>query len=376
MALLAFIALLASGPVLVRFAIVRPLRRLEEAARRIAQGDLSATVEHVSTDEIGDLANSFRRMRDALRTLLAEIAAGSTTVSATARDLAAAAQQVTAATLEVAQAAQGIAMAAAEQTTAVTRALEASQGVAARAREIAVDGAATESAALSVEERTTRGRVVMAAVSAGLDDISVAAREAAPSLDALSIKSLGIRAFADVIAGIATQSKLLALNASIEAARAAQHGRGFGVVADEVGKLAVDSQAALAHIRSLTVDVEDAGGEIGERIDRVQRAVAAGSDAFRDSEAVLVAIDEQAHRSAASAARIGRSTIDQGERSSRLSDIIQSLAATAEQNAATAEELSALNEEQASGMHRIADGAQELQGLADRLDNAVQRFRL
>jgi methyl-accepting chemotaxis protein len=276
--------------------------------------------------------------------------------------------------LEVAQAAQGIAAAASEQTTSVSAALDAAQAVASRAQEIARAGGLTESAARAVEERTAQGRRVMAVVSGRMEEIAIAASETAPSLEALAIKSHGIREFADVIAGIATQSKLLALNAAIEAARAAEHGRGFSVVAVEVGKLAQDSQAALSHIRTLAIEVEKTGDEIGTRLDHVQAAVREGRSAFGESEAVLAAVDELAHRSADSAARIGRSTVDQGERAQHLTDIVSTLAATAEENAATAEELSALNEEHAAGVHRMAEGSQAIHVLAELLDTTVRRF--
>jgi hypothetical protein len=69
----------------------------------------------------------------------------------------------------------------------------------------------------------------------------------------------------------------------------------------------------------------------------VQAAVREGRSAFVESEAVLAAVDDLAHRSADSAARIGRSTVDQGERAQHLTDIVGALAATAEENAATRE---------------------------------------
>lgn len=60
-----------------------------------------------------------------------------------------------------------------------------------------------------------------------------------------------IQTIADTIRGIAAQTNLLALNASIEALQASENGRGFGVVEDEVRKLAVQSSSAVSNIDKL-----------------------------------------------------------------------------------------------------------------------------
>ncbi len=369
------VVLLAVPFVLVR-TIVTPVRRLEEAARSIADGDLRATITHVSNDELGDLADTFRRMRDSLRSLLGEIVSGSGLVSDTARSLSSGSAQINSATMEVAQAAHAIAEAASQQTNSANEILASSQRVAHGARDISTDARDAEQAARTVRMRAERGQRAAAEIGERLGEISDAASQTGPAIDELHEKSRRIREFTDVIATIASQSKLLALNAAIEAARAGDHGRGFGVVADEVGKLARDSQEALAAIRVLVSEVEASGEAIGERVDEMHGAVEAGTASFRTAGSVLDEILGDAARSAAASERIVAATVAQQQESDSLAAAMESIAATAEENAATAEQVSASTEQQTAAMQSVAEHARELALLAGRLNEAGSRFAL
>jgi len=372
----ALLALLLAIPPIVGRTIVTPLRRMQVATAEIAAGNLSTDLAHRSADELGELADSFRRMSAALRGLLGDVRGGAVRVSQTAASLNGSAQELNDSMLEVAQAASAIAQAAADQTRSVTDALEATNMVAERAQAIARDAAAAGVAAHGVATRATEGRAASAAARQRLAEVLESTGATVPAIQSLTEKTRGIRDFTDVVAGIATQSKLLALNAAIEAARAGDHGRGFGVVADEVGKLARDSQDALERIRALTSEVADTGHTIGERVQQVRSAVLEGDEAFRRLDRTLTEIDTEAQRSAESVRRIDVSTREQEARSAALALLMETMAAGAEENAATAQQLSASNEEQAAALQSMALSSGDLREIAARLNDTVALFKL
>ncbi|NIK76000.1 methyl-accepting chemotaxis protein [Paenibacillus castaneae] len=89
-----------------------------------------------------------------------------------------------------------------------------------------------------------------------MDHITSALRDMNESVLELSTKSDQIGMIAAVIAEMAGQTKLLALNASIEAARADEHGKGFAVVANEIRKLSELSNQSAAQIKTIIEDVQ------------------------------------------------------------------------------------------------------------------------
>lgn len=370
------LVVLITIPPLLNRAIVTPITRLQFATARLASGDLCEDVRHSSADEIGDLARSFQTMTESLRALLADIKRGATRLSATATDLAHSADEVNHTMLDVAQAASSIAEAASHQSETVTRSLDATRVVADRSEAISGESTQAGVAAQVVTARTDDGRLASATAEARLADVLAAAESTAPALVSLGEKARGIQAFADVVAGIATQSKLLAINAAIEAARAGEHGRGFGVVAEEVAKLARESQEALSKIRELALEIDATSADIGSRVGQVRQAVKAGTTAFAQLETTLAAIDEEAKRSSAAVQRIGLATVEQSARSAALAASMESMAAVTEENAATAEQLSASNEEQAAALQRIAAVTASLREVALELSSRLDRFRL
>lgn len=374
-ALLLFVALALVSVVLTR-SLTRPLKDLEAASRRLAQGDLTVEIGTYRDDETGRLAAAFTEMRDGLRGLLTELAAGTTRVATLARELATGSAELSGATQEIAGAGHAIADAASAQTHSVERVLDGARRVADSAGAVALESHGAAQAAERMAGTAEQGVGATQAAFDALEQIGVKAREAAPALAALHDKSRRIGEFTDVIAGIASQTNLLALNASIEAARAGEHGRGFAVVADEVKKLAAESGKALSHIRALVSEIGDASDGIADRVQVVEASVIRGEAVFAASRESLVAIGREATASRAAVQRISGAADQQRLAADALTVEIETIAATAEENAATAQEVSATTDAQTATTKRLADQATELAAIGVQLEGAARRFRV
>jgi methyl-accepting chemotaxis protein len=346
-------------------AVARPVGQLEQAAVRIAQGDLTARIDPgllAQKDEIGSLSRSFAGMADFLRSFVGEIVTNVETLNRASHELSVTATQI-----------ESNSRAMADSSRTVTGNAEnvshASGAVAAGANEIS-DRIST--AAAAVEEMSASINEVSSScnrelqIAAQSNERTLAARE---NVGRLHESAQHIDRISQLIRDIADQTNLLALNATIEAASAGDAGRGFAVVADEVKELARQTAKATTDIESSIREIQQATLLSIREIDEVAGFTQQLNDV---SQTIAAAVEQQA----AAANEISSSLQQVSAGSSEIAMSVGDSTANLEDISRNVRGLDGAIRDTVSGVGRINGSVDNLTAVGKRLQEQTARVKL
>ncbi|MEI6308613.1 MAG: methyl-accepting chemotaxis protein [bacterium] len=243
--------------------IAAPIRSMAIAAARVTEGDL--TVESISSrrsDEIGTLARTFKGMVEALRSQVQAIHAGVNSLASTSAEIQATVSQLAASATQSA--------AAVSETTATVEEVRQTAKLASqKARQVS-------ESTQEVAQVSQRGEQSVNQAAEAMNRIREQMNSIAASILRLSEQSQAIGEIIATVSDVAEQSNLLAVNAAIEAAKAGEQGKGFGVVAQEIRNLAEQSKQATTQVRSILNDIQKATISAAMITEQGSKAVEAG----------------------------------------------------------------------------------------------------
>ena len=328
---------------------VRPMTSPVDAddSDMVVVADLIATSNGMLAAVQGGVG-TYNSVADQWSDIVRQLITTSSSLDESSRQLAANAREVGSGAAEVAAAMTDLATGAERQVQLLEQTQAGSQDAAAASEQ--------------VTSRTSEGQEAVDAAAAAMDVLQDSSSSVLTSMRDLADNAGRIKGIVESITGIAEQTNLLALNAAIEAARAGEQGRGFAVVADEVRKLAEESQDAAATIAGIL-------GEIGSGTETTMQLVEASVVQTGDgSQAVLRA--REVFRDIAQAAT---------EASARVAAIrtaTEEAANVAMQASSATEEVSASTEESTASMQEVGAASGELAGMSKQLTAVTSGFRV
>ena len=277
----------------------RPIKREVEYAKRLAAGELEATIDINQKDEIGELA-------DALRTIARSTKKVITSVMDATNNLADASFQLSGAS-------QNLSSGASEQASSIEEVSASMEEMTSNIQQNADNANQTEKITSAVTTQVSEGSDIVLSSVDSMEKIA----------DKISI-----------ISDIAFQTNILALNASVEAARAGEYGKGFGVVASEVGKLADRTKSAASEINEISKNSVDIAGKTKDLMSKLVPSI--------QNSSMLVQ-------------EISAASKEQRDAADQINNAIQILNDVSQQNAASAEEMATNSEELSSQAEQLVD---------------------
>jgi twitching motility protein PilJ len=322
------------------------LKLLDEVSD-VATGDLTAEAE-VTEDVTGAIADSFNYMIHQLRTIITNVQEATLKVSSSAHEI----QSTT----------EHLAEGSTAQAAQIIESSDVLGDMAVSIQQVAEHATVSVTVAEEALTNAKQGSTAVQDTIQGMNRIRTKVQETAKRIKRLGERSQEISEIVQLIGDIADRTSILALNASIQAVRAGEAGRSFGVVAEEVERLAERAAKATKQIASLVNTIQSETNEAVTAMEESTHEVVQGSQVADQAGQALSEIESV---------------------SNRLAELVHSISQASEQQARGSENLSKamgtiseVTQQTAAGTKQAAVSINTLATLADELRGSVSTFKL
>ncbi|GAB2674085.1 methyl-accepting chemotaxis protein [Paenibacillus thermoaerophilus] len=355
----------------------KPLVQMTAAAQLIADGDLTRDIPVIrSRDELGSMSAAFQQMASHLRSLIRTVALSAKEVATSSQDLASSAEQSTQAAQQVTKAIQDIAAGADNQAKGAESNSRAVEELAKAIQRLAASTEVMHSTSQQTAERAGRGSQLLQRLSSQMETVHQASNESSEMMDKLYERLSEIGSIVGLMREIASQTQLLSLNASIEAARAGAAGQGFAVVAGEVKKLAAQSEQSAHSVAELLEGISLQSSKVAQAIRSGVQEVENGLKSAFDANQAFVEILESVRHVEREVQEASVVSEQMAASSQEISAAMEETVAISEETSAGAQEVTAATEQQLASLEQISSASAELSRTAQELNEIVSRFRV
>jgi methyl-accepting chemotaxis protein len=365
--------------VIVLFAnyIGKILKKVNNFAMKMANGDLTDQLDIESNDEFGQMSNHLNKMSKSIHSIIESVMENSENISASSEELSATVEELSAKTITINEAVNTIASSM-QESSATTEEISASiQEVDSSINILSSKSMDGSNNASKAKDRASVAKEISKKAKKTTKDLYIQKESNMNNLIKESSVIDTIRVMAETISSISEQTNLLALNAAIEAARAGEQGKGFAVVAEEVRKLAEQSSSAVVEIQNTIESVKqvfiksiDTGNDLLKFINidimkNYEEYEQTGNQYYNDSDFVSNMSDEIAAMSEEITATVGQVT-----------EAIQNMAESSQESTENADTIKENMNETTKAIEQVAQTAQSQAELAQKLTEIIQQFKI
>jgi len=329
--------------------ISNPISAIKDAMKSIQEtNDLSRQIKVEGSKEISEIGYSFNEMVKSFQKLILQVVENTREVMELAGKLSSSAGNVAKGSNQQTEASSSMAVAIGKTKESIEQA--------------ASNSSEAYKIAETSDELSQQGGKIVEDAAAEMAKIAESVKDSAHHIQLLGQQSENISSILNVIKDIADQTNLLALNAAIEAARAGEQGRGFAVVADEVRKLAERTTQSTLEITSMISNVQSGTADAVKSMEEGSARVQGGVTLATQAGDSMASIREGAKRVIGAVSNITKLLQEQNTATQSVVESVGQIVSMAERN----------NSETAA----IAHTAERLEGLAQKLQDTIGKFKV
>ncbi len=365
--------------VLIKKRIIKRLNDVVLFMEKLEQGNFSMKVSELSLkdkSEFGTVSNSVEKMRMNINNLIKQLGNTSEQLVLSSEELTASAEQSADSSNLVASAVTTMAHGADEQLSLTNNTTEVVRNISEKINIVSENTRSVSTLTDNAKASASAGEDAVEKAINQMEIIEKRTNETATIISELEEKSIKIGQIVDTIEGISEQTNLLALNAAIESARAGEAGKGFSVVAEEIRKLAEQSQQATKEITEIINDVQNKTNsavsvmnENSKEVDTGAKVVNIAGTSFVEILQMIKEISEQIHEISRSINDINNGTKVSVSSVNNIQNISMKIADETQT-------ISAASEEQLASVEEIASSSKILSQMAEELRSVINKFKV
>lgn len=357
--------------------LMRPLVKVSTIIEDVANGNIEAdfSVVKESNDEIGLIIEKMKELTQSLGSIVGKIRNSSDTMSSNSYELNDTSSQTLAANNEISKAVEDVAEGSTGMAASISKINENLLEMSNETKDInaSVDEIKNQTVAVQDSSKIMNDKIKSMQDSSHKMDEGISA--ISKRIETVNTTVDKVSNIVSVIEEISSETNLLSLNASIEAARAGDAGKGFAVVAQEIRVLSDNTNTELENIKQIISSLVEecrycvqASGTIVEDNAKQKEEIKAVLDEFGS-------LDEQIQKTAEKADEIEELVTAMIELNDDITKSSNSLTDVSAANAAATEEMNANIEELNAMMHGVSEMAEHMNNESDGLKEALSFFR-
>lgn len=357
-------------------AIVKPLKKSSLLTQKIAEGDLTTSLDLFTFAEVKEMVDSVDKARENLRILVTEIKQSSLEVDLSSKTLADTLEEANSDVERITDGLENLSNDFISNADTIKEMLKVVQDIARNSQQAAELSSGISDYSGVVKSSAIKGEKSVEDIVGIINEISDSSKNMNEQIKSLEGASSRIGDIVQIISQISEQTNLLALNAAIEAARAGESGKGFAVVAEEVRKLAEESKESLEDIISLTKEMQVQTNNVVNVVNATEIKVNAGVEKAKLTQSsineIIVNVESILNQIESLSNAVTQQAASLQEMSSSMDSVNNSVAQDAEISAKIKDGM----KNQKRSFINISETARTLKNMADGIEKLVSKFKV
>ncbi len=351
-----------------------PIDYIRKKLKQVEQGDLTIKSKYGGDYEIGQLSRSFNQMTQNMNNLLLEFGSVVAKVAENSKELNNIASKSASASKDVMEAVESVTSGAAEQAKDAEQTTVIIRELVSQFNDTEKHFSYVLQSSQKTKESSNTAKSTLEILNLTTKDTINLSRDIQRDIKKLVDMTHEISSIIGIISTISEQTNLLALNAAIEAARAGESGKGFGVIAEEVRKLAIQSSDAVKNISTIINRISTEASKTEDIIMNGASIFSRQEEAVRNTDNIFNEIDNNMDTILKEINLAYKVLEGLDKLQAKASDAVTSIASIAEESAAAMEEVLAGGEEQINTANHLVDMSNGLSNIIDVMEKQMNQF--